>query len=781
MVTSVSTSSSAWLRDKVTKPKPLAFYDSLQKTVRPFHLAEGLDTVRWYSCGPTVYDASHMGHARNYVTTDTLRRLVRDYFGFKVKYVQNVTDVDDKIIIKARHNLFFEHYKREHAQAWQGQRETLKSWWALYRTKHLPHSTCDMDEWSRKIPATRDIIAFPKDQMIIDTLSASALALMSSSEGITADQFFEPSRDIIIHAIDTPEQRISNEDIFKSTKELTTYWEQKFDEDMANLNVLKPDKVVRVSEYMDAIITFVETIIKNGYAYEASGSVYFNVAHFVSSGHDYAKLKPTSMTASADSLLAEAEGTLSAQISQAKKSQRDFALWKASKKGEPYWPSPWGDGRPGWHIECSAMASCEFGSSMDIHSGGEDLTFPHHDNELAQSEAAHSCHEWVRYFLHTGHLHIHGMKMSKSLKNFITIDQVLTTEGMTSRTMRILFLSGKWRGRVDYNDDLIRGVRNTEQKFSEFFVQIRALMEASQASSGLVTNGVSAGDALSQNLQSIRDGVDEALADDFDTPQMLSLLRELLSEANKNLSSPHPHLRTLLAITAFFTDLFEIVGIEASQDRIGWVLNSHNQGLMDEVQRVAEYRQRVRVIATQKLDEPALSQLTHIMTDFETLTIKTPELAQFRSALGTTVHEKPTQGKIMAELDTFRDYTLVDLGIALDDKKDSFILKSGDRSDLIAKREQKLQEVREKASKKEEVRRKEQEAMERGRGRASDMFRDDVQYVSFDGRGIPTHVKDESGATVEVSKSLSKKLVKEYNAQEKLNQKYDVWVTKHQS
>ena len=155
------------------------------------------------------------------------------------------------------------------------------------------------------------------------------------------------------------------------------------------------------------------------YAYESNRSVYFDVKQFDSSPcHHYAKLVPEAFGDA--NALAEGEGDLSADGSE-KRSPNDFALWKASKPGEPAWPSPWGEGRPGWHIECSVMASAILGASMDIHSGGYDLKFPHHDNELAQAEAYYDNDVWIRYFLHWGHLTIAGCKMSKSLKNFITI------------------------------------------------------------------------------------------------------------------------------------------------------------------------------------------------------------------------------------------------------------------------------------------------------------------------------------------------------------------------
>jgi cysteinyl-tRNA synthetase len=162
----------------------------------------------------------------------------------------------------------------------------------------------------------------------------------------------------------------------------------------------------------------------NFYSYESNGSVYFDTIKFdQTDNHYYCKLLPEAFGDS--KALAEGEGELA--DAQEKQNATDFALWKKSKPGEPSWDSPWGKGRPGWHIECSAMSASIFGSNIDIHSGGQDLKFPHHDNEIAQSEAAFGNDNWCHFFLHSGHLHIQGCKMSKSLKNFITIKQALET------------------------------------------------------------------------------------------------------------------------------------------------------------------------------------------------------------------------------------------------------------------------------------------------------------------------------------------------------------------
>lgn len=202
--------------------------------------------------------------------------------------------------------------------------------------------------------------------------------------------------------------------------------------------------------------------MNNGLAYEMNGSVYFDVNGFNdSSNHFYAKLVPEAFGDTKS--LQEGEGDLSVGVDRLteKRSPNDFALWKASKAGEPWWDSPWGKGRPGWHIECSAMASEVFGPMFDIHTGGVDLKFPHHDNELAQSEAAFNQAEWVKYFLHTGHLTIAGCKMSKSLKNFITIKEAL--EKHTACQLRLAFLLHSWKDTLDYSENTMEMAKQYER------------------------------------------------------------------------------------------------------------------------------------------------------------------------------------------------------------------------------------------------------------------------------------------------------------------------------
>lgn len=289
----------------------------------------------------------------------------------------------------------------------------------------------------------------------------------AAAEAIKAGKIFPGADDILLPYLDTLYKETVDTADQSMFTDLTKSMEDLFMDDMDALNVMRPDVITRVTEYVPQIAKFVEGIVDKGFAYEAEGSVYFDISAFEKAGNTYARLRPDNRNDK--SLQEEGEGSLSKNLS-GKKGAGDFALWKKSKAGEPFWPSKWGDGRPGWHIECSVMASDVLGSKMDIHSGGVDLAFPHHDNELAQSEAFY-CehgkgeHTWVNYFLHMGHLSISGSKMSKSLKNFQTIQDALATN-YTARSMRIVFLMGKWNDGVEISPDMRSQSDNWETTIS---------------------------------------------------------------------------------------------------------------------------------------------------------------------------------------------------------------------------------------------------------------------------------------------------------------------------
>jgi cysteinyl-tRNA synthetase len=267
---------------------------------------------------------------------------------------------------------------------------------------------------------------------------------------------------------------------------------------MEKLNIQKPDIIRRVTESIDLIIEFIKSLMAKGFAYESNGSVYFNTKKYQQEGWKYPGLGCSIPEES---------------VSQNKDKQHssDFALWKASE--EITWLSPWGNGRPGWHIECSAMASHIFGKHLDIHAGGEDLKFPHHANEIAQSNAYWDVKEWVSTFWHIGHLNIDGKKMSKSLKNFITIRQALD-QGITPRQIRILFLMHHWSSQMTYNEETLNHAVDTDLLFEEFFNQVKSGVELKSA---LRQEGE---DLINRSLKT------------FDFPTMIKDLRGWLRKVN---------------------------------------------------------------------------------------------------------------------------------------------------------------------------------------------------------------------------------------------------------
>lgn len=437
---------------------------------------------------------------------------MRDYLGYDIHFVMNITDIDDKIILKARHTHLLEEYRSQNAQ--QGLSKPLmddiKQAWSVFFRKTLkklapkpppgepeePEDEAAWEEISRRMVQDsvwlqKSIDTEPKTSMWYEALNKSRQAIIAatmthtagdnSSEAATA--VVDASADVLAPFLDAKSgHTLSDPVIFRRT---AAYWEGEFFKDMKRLHVERPTTLTRVSEYVPEIVTFVQKIIENGYAYEDAGpgdgkkNVWFDTRAFDTADRDaqsdqvngaprethaYAKLAPWSK--GNKDLLEEGEGSLStaASTTAGKRAPSDFALWKSSKPGEPAWDSPWGPGRPGWHIECSVMASEVLGTQIDIHSGGVDLMFPHHDNELAQSEAHHGCQQWISYFLHTGHLHIAGLKMSKSLKNFITIDQAL--QQFSARQLRLAFLLQLWSARMDFKDSAMAEVRNVESTFN---------------------------------------------------------------------------------------------------------------------------------------------------------------------------------------------------------------------------------------------------------------------------------------------------------------------------
>uniref|UniRef100_T1IU98 Cysteine--tRNA ligase, cytoplasmic n=1 Tax=Strigamia maritima TaxID=126957 RepID=T1IU98_STRMM len=296
-------------------------------------------------------------------------------------------------------------------------------------------------------------------------------------------------------------------------------------------------------------------------AYESKGSVYFDTNSFNQHpNHRYAKLVPEAFGDT--NALDEGEGDLSDRLSE-KKNKTDFALWKTSKPGEPAWDSPWGKGRPGWHIECSAMASDVLGDCIDIHTGGVDLRFPHHDNELAQSEAYYDNDEWVRYFLHSGHLTIAGCKMSKSLKNFITIQQAL--EKNSARQLRIAFLMHSWRDTLDYSQNTMDLAVQYEKSVNEFFLNIKDVLRSQPTGEEGAQTMASDDKTFQEKFYKLQSRVHEALCDNIDTASVLDIIRDLISTYNiyikdKGFAKTKPNYDILTQIATYITRILNIFG-----------------------------------------------------------------------------------------------------------------------------------------------------------------------------------------------------------------------------
>lgn len=722
-----------WIKPEVTDTKrTLKLYNSLTRSKDIFVPESGGKFVSWYSCGPTVYDASHMGHARNYVSIDINRRILQDYFGYNVKFVQNVTDIDDKIILRARQNYLFDEFagKKSKEDAVVDVKKALLEY--LQKNIKKADSIEKFNVWYKNADVDAEKLADPKFPMHITAVQNAAKAL-NEVEVIEDDVFFKNVKDVVMPYLDGKYgSDVEDPEIFGK---LPAYWEGQFDNDMKKLNVLPPTVTTRVSEYIPEIIAFVAKIIENGYAYATEdGSVYFDTVKFDGSeNHFYAKNQPWNKGHL--DLIEEGEGSLTGN-GTGKRASSDFALWKASKQGEPRWECPWGGGRPGWHIECSVMASDILGSTMDIHSGGIDLAFPHHDNEMAQSEACFGNSQWVNYFLHTGHLHIEGQKMSKSLKNFITIEEALRK--FSSRQLRLAFCLVQWNNQLDFKDSLLSEVKSFENMLTNFFKNVRALKEDGESHAPKKVGQLEK--LLLKDLEVAEDRVDLAFCDNLSTPQALKAISELVSSANTYISKVGSEVKIepLVAIANYISKILGIVGIPVRSDRLGWVSGEKNvEGSFETVAL------------------PYVKCLSKFRDDVRNMAIKTADPQEY---LKLTDH--------------IRDHELLNLNVSLDDRSgQSALIKfisDEEKAQLEADRlleaarieEQKLKEK----VKKEEHNNRERERLEKAKINPIDMFRDTELYSEWNAEGIPTKDKDGN----DVTKSMMKRLKKQWLQQEKL-------------
>ena len=432
--------------------------------------------------------------------------------------------MDDKIILRGRQAYILSEFKQGHLGEAENDSRTRLAALGTYLNKYLPgakvHTASEKlnvelstQHETLRSSATHDDKDAKTKMQIKTALGASQAINQIDSDSKVSQSDFDDLDDVLMCHLDISHGSQVNE--HSVWTRLTSKYEARFTEDMRSLNCLDPDEITRVSEYGPQIVDFVKKIESNKFAYATGGNVYFDITAFEAANNDYARLEPWNRNDT--SLQADGEGAL-IEDKSGKRSPADFALWKSSKPGEPSWPSPWGPGRPGWHIECSAMAFDKLGSQIDIHSGGIDLAFPHHDNELAQSEAywADQCHghqhQWINYFMHMGHLSIAGSKMSKSLKNFTTIRTALSRGDYTSRSLRIIFLLGVWKDGIEITDSLIKEGSTWEDKLNNFFIKAREMQETP-------LQGSTAGDqGLLDTLAKAQKDVYDALSDSFHTP-----------------------------------------------------------------------------------------------------------------------------------------------------------------------------------------------------------------------------------------------------------------------
>ena len=411
--------------------------------------------VKMYVCGPTVYNFFHIGNARPFVVFDTLRRYFR-YRGYEVKFVQNFTDVDDKIINRAK------------------------------------------------------------------------------EEGISAPEVSE--------------------------KYIKEYFN-----DAEALNVMKADVHPKVSEHIPEIISFVQTLIDKGYAYEADGDVYYSTRKFP----EYGKLSGQNID--------DLESGARIAIGEVKEDPLDFALWKARKEeSEIAWESPWGMGRPGWHIECSTMAKKHLGDTIDIHGGGQDLTFPHHENEIAQSEACNGV-PFARYWMHNGYINVDGKKMSKSLNNFFTVRDI--REKYSGDVIRFFLLSGHYRSPINFSDVLMEQSKQGYERIATAIETLEFLMQ--NGTDEPIENEADKLAALDKHKEKFI----EVMDDDLNTADGIAAVFELVSEINLTVKDGASRSYADEALKRI-KELTDVLGIFGGEDE--------EEGLGDDIQALIEERQAAR-------------------------------------------------------------------------------------------------------------------------------------------------------------------------------------------
>mgnify|MGYP001453222262 FL=1 len=349
----------------------------------------------------------------------------------------------------------------------------------------------------------------------------------------------------------------------EEVSELTERFINAYFEDITALGCKKADVHPRVTEHMNDIIDFIQVLVDKGYAYESQGDVYFRTRKF----EEYGKLSHQSI----DDLKVGAR----IEPGEKKEDPLDFALWKAAKPGEIYWESPWGKGRPGWHIECSVMARTHLGDTIDIHAGGQDLTFPHHENEIAQSES-YTGKPFARYWMHNGYINIDNEKMSKSLGNFVLVHDII--QKIDPQVLRFFMLSVHYRHPINFSQDLIESARSGLERLRTAYSNLEHRLKSA-------TNLAEQSEEYLQKIDELKKEFEREMDDDFNTANAISVLFELARIANTYLNEANTDEKVLKAFIETFDVLSDVLGINLAQEE---------EMLDEEIEKLIEERNIAR-------------------------------------------------------------------------------------------------------------------------------------------------------------------------------------------